>query len=62
MRPDAREVAARPGEAGDEALLDRVIAAEEDDRRCRGRAFCGSYRSQAARGDHVDLTSDEFGG
>jgi hypothetical protein len=53
-----------PGRArlADEALLDRVIAAEKDDRGRRGRAFRGSYRGQTARGDHLDLTSDELGG
>ena len=37
---EAREVAARPGEAGDQASLDRVAAdAREDDGDRRGRAF-----------------------
>ena len=41
----ARDVAARPVEAGDEAVPDRVAAAREDDRHRRG---CGLGRQSAA--------------
>jgi hypothetical protein len=36
---DAGEVAAGPGETGDEAVLNRVAAGKEDDRNRRGRVF-----------------------
>ena len=58
---DAGYIAARPGEAGDEAGGDRVVAAQEDDRDHRGCAFRPG-RGRAARHDHVDLAADEFGG
>src|SRR5204863_1469686 len=35
---DPREVAARPGEVGDQAVFDRIAAMPEDDRDRRGRA------------------------
>src|SRR5947209_6641864 len=38
---DPREVAARPGEAGDQPVRDRIAAMPEDDRDRRGRAFRG---------------------
>jgi len=59
---EAREVATRPGETGDQALLDRV-AAGEDDRDRRGLAFRRERgRGAAACHDHVDLAADEVGG
>ena len=45
---EAGEVAARPGETGDQAGLDRVAAADEDDRDRRGRAFRRQCRKRAA--------------
>jgi len=38
---DPRDVAARPGQAGDQPVPDRVGATPEDDRDRRGRAFRG---------------------
>ena len=58
----AREVATGSGETGDEACRDRVVAADEDDRDCRGCAFRRQRRRGAAtRRDHVDLAADEVG-
>jgi len=37
---DPSHIAARPGEAGDETLLDRIAADAKHDRNCRGRSFC----------------------
>ena len=54
----AREVAAWPGEASDQAGRDRVAAAEENDRDRRGCAFRRQYRSAACY-QHVDLKVDE---
>ena len=59
---DAGEVAARPGEAGDQAQLDRVAAVMKTigivevallRRACTGSAAVGH--------DHVDLAADEVG-
>ncbi len=43
---EAGEVAARPGETGDQPVLDRVVAAEEDDRDRRGCAFRRQCRNR----------------
>jgi hypothetical protein len=51
----------RPGEAGDEAGLDR-IASGEGDRDCRGRVLGREHRTIAGRQDQVDLAVDEVGG
>ena len=59
---DAREIAARLGEAGDQPGRDRVGAAHKDDRDHRGRSFRRSYRRDGDRCNHVDLTADEVGG
>jgi hypothetical protein len=59
---EARQLAPRPGETGDQAGRDRVVAAEEDDRDRRGCAFRRGYPSGAARHNHVDLPADEIGG
>jgi hypothetical protein len=60
---DAREVAARPGETGDETPLDRVAAEGGDDRDRRGRVFGRTHRSVAAGGrDHINFAGDEIGG
>src|SRR5262245_12923982 len=47
-RIDARDVAARPIEAGDEAERDRVAAGAEDDRDGGGRGFGGKRRFRNA--------------
>ena len=58
----AREIAARPGETGDQPGHDRIAAGEDDrDRRCRGfRREC--RRGGAGGEDHVDVAADEVGG
>src|SRR5262249_41562370 len=57
-----REVAARPGEAGDQPVRDRIAAMPEDDGDRRGRAFRGECRRRAAGQDQIDLATDEIGG
>src|SRR5262245_14530960 len=59
---DARRVAARPGETGDQTKLDRVFADAEDDRDRHSRSF-GRLGSKVAagRGDNGDATADEVG-
>ena len=59
---DAREVAARPREAGDKTMLDRVVRHTEHDgdgRRCTlGRECCGE---PSGCDDHRDLPADQLG-
>ena len=58
---DPRQVATRPGEAGDQTKLDRVFAGKEDDGDRCGRRFgreCG--RNTSDRGDHGDLSPHQF--
>jgi hypothetical protein len=57
---DPGRVAARSGEAGDKTKLDRVVAAAEHDRDCRGRSL-GRDRSGrvAGRGDDGHTTPDQ---
>ncbi len=58
----AREVAARPVEAGDKPSLDRVVADPEDDRNRRGCRFCRRRRRRTADGDdHSHLTENQIG-
>ena len=57
----ARDVAARPVQAGDEAKLDRVGAQFEDDRNSRGRRLCRERRRSAGRGNHGHLTMNQIG-
>ena len=57
----ARDVAARPVKAGDEAELDRVAAHFEDDRNGRGRRLCRKRRRSAGRGNHGHLTMNQIG-
>ena len=60
---DAREVAARPRESGDQADRNRVADGVEEDRDRRGRVLRRERRRVAALGhDHVDLAGDEVGG
>src|SRR5262245_37494171 len=57
---DAGRIAARPGKAGDQSQLDRVVADAEDDRDRRGRSFCRLGTSaEGGRRDHVHTTADE---
>ena len=60
-KADARDIAARPVEAGDEAKLDRVAAAGENDWYRRGDRL-GRQRRTAIRENRRDLTADEFEG
>ena len=53
-----RKVAARPREAGDQPVPDRVGATPEDDRDRRGRVFRGECRRRAAR----DVDPENFQG
>src|SRR5262249_33727432 len=59
---DASRIAARPGETGDQAQLDRVFADAEHDRDRRGRGL-GRKRGRLALGcgNHGDATADEIG-
>src|SRR5262249_12331187 len=59
---EAGEVAAGPGETGDQARPDRVADAGEDDRDCRGCAFRRERRNLPWGHDHVDLATDEVSG
>src|SRR5262245_42321175 len=57
----AGDVAARPVEARDVALLDRVACSREHDRNSLGRCHSRQYRSATScRGDHVDLVVDQI--
>ena len=56
------DIAARPVEAGDVALLDRVAARREHDRNGLGPCHGSQYRSAASgRGDHGHLATDQIG-
>jgi len=59
---EAREVAARPGETGDETRLDRVVVASEDDRNRRSRIFRRQCRRIAGGCDYGNPAADEIGG
>ena len=60
---DARRVATRSGEAGDEAEPDRVFADGEDNGDRRGcRLGRERRRGTSSRGDHGDLAANQFGG
>jgi hypothetical protein len=60
---EARDVATRMGETGDEPYSDRVVDAAEDDRDRRGCVFRRQCHGRtAARHEHGDLLADEFGG
>jgi hypothetical protein len=62
MLTDARDVAARPVQAGHHAELDRVSAHHEHDRNCRCRRLRRRRRRKGARENHRHLAADEFGG
>src|SRR6202040_2644597 len=58
---DAREVAARPGETGDQTIPDCVAAGEDDwdRRRCVFRRVC---RRDADSYDHIDFAANKVCG
>jgi hypothetical protein len=56
---DAREIAARLGEAGDKPRRDRIIAGGEHDRNAGGRRFCCQHWCGAVRGNHIHLATDQ---
>ena len=58
---DARQVAARAGEAGDETELDRVLAGNEYDRDCRCCRLGRQCNVFSGRGDHHDLAANQIG-
>ena len=58
---DARQIAARPGEAGDKSELDRVLADAEDDRDRRGGRLGRKRRGEASADDHRDPAADQIG-
>ena len=62
LKIDARQVAARPREAGDKTVLDRVVRHAEHDgdrRRCTlGRECCGEA---CGCDDHRDLPANQLG-
>ena len=57
----AGRVAARPGKAGDQTKLDRVLREAEDDRNRRGGSFgrAGTI-AEAGCSDHGHTTADEL--
>ena len=57
----ARDVAARPIEAGDEAVPDRVAPGCKDDRHRRGCGLGHQCRRSAEGRDHGHLTMNQFG-
>ena len=56
----ARDIAARPVKAGDEAEPDRVGGHFEDDRNGRGRRLCRKRRRSGGRGNHGHLTMNQI--
>src|SRR5262245_17666273 len=58
---DTGDIAARPVETGDEAKLNRVAAACEDDRDCRSRRLGCNCRRGVMRSDHRHLTAYQIG-
>ena len=58
---DPGDVAARPIEAGDEALLNRVSAGLEDNGNRRSRRFGGKCRQRTARSNDGDLPPHQVG-
>src|SRR5215471_3247289 len=57
---DAGGVAARPGKAGDKTKPDRVFGGDEDDGNCRRCRLSGEHGT-SERGDHGDLSANQFG-
>src|SRR5262249_37376165 len=58
---DTGDIAARPVETGDEAELNRVGAAGEDDRDRRSRRLGCNCREGVMRSDHRHLTAYQIG-
>ena len=58
---DARRVAARPCEAGDESKLDRVFGEDEHDGDRRGCRLGRERRSVGACDDYGDLPANQLG-
>src|SRR5947209_2017287 len=58
---DTGDIAARPVETGDEAELNRVAAAYEDDRDRRSRRLGYDCRGKVMRSDHRHLTAYQIG-
>src|SRR5262249_47049773 len=54
-----RQIAFRPGEAGDKTKSDRVFGGEEDDRDRHGRALGRNRRRNSYRGDYSHATADK---
>src|SRR5262245_31210619 len=58
---DPRQIAARPGEAGDKTEPDRVLGGNKGDRDRRGCRLGSGRRGGRARGDYSDLSANQFG-
>src|SRR5215472_9652180 len=58
---DPRQVAARPGEAGDKTEPDRVLGGNKGDRDRRGCRLGSGRRGGRTRGDYGDLSANKFG-
>src|SRR5262245_28091187 len=58
---DPRQVAARPGEAGDKTEPDWVLGGNKGDRDRRGCRLGSGRRGGRARGDYGDLSANQFG-
>src|SRR5499427_4646041 len=58
---DPRQVAARPGEAGDKTEPDRVLGGNKGDRDRRGCRLGSGRRGGRTRGDYGDLSANQFG-
>src|SRR5262245_21685689 len=56
-----RQVASRPGEAGDEAEPDRVLGGNKGDRDRRGCRLGSDRRGGCGRGDYSDPPANQFG-
>ena len=60
---DSSDVAARPIEAGDKTLLNRVAPITENDRNCIGRSLgCTDRKVAAESHNHAHPTADQIGG
>ena len=60
-KDNARNIAARPVEACDQAGSDRIGTNDEDDRDCRGCGFACLRRRRAGGHDRGDLLANEIG-
>src|SRR5262249_21874791 len=54
-------IPARPAEAGDQTIFDRVTARREDDRNCGRRRFGREYRGKRTCEHHSHLTANQIG-